>query len=213
MTDSRSAPTTVSGLFHDTLENVASKTKYWWLLLVTGVAWIVVGIVILRFDYTTVEAIAILFGVLCLAAAVNEVMVATVSSTGWRIVRWVLAALFVVVGIFAFYNPGDTFVSLAFVMSFYFVFRGIYDIAMAFTVSMIQGWWVLLLLGLVEIGLGFWAAGSWQASVIVLVAWVAAAAIVYGVGQIAAGFLLRKGGHEMATLAGGQPAGVAHAAA
>ena len=212
MTSIRQAQAKHSGIFHDALENVVSKTKYWWLFLVAGIAWIVVGIVILRFNATTVDAVGILFGVFCLVAAGNEMMVASVSSSGWRIFRWLLAALLVVVGIIAFYNPGDTFVSLAFVMSFYFVLRGVYDMVMSFAASMFQGWWLLLIVGLAEIALGFWAASSFKASVIVLVAWVAAGAIVYGVGQIASAFLIRKAGHEVATLAGGQPAGASRAA-
>ena len=212
MTSIRQAPAKASGLFHGALENIVSKTKYWWLLLVTGVAWVVVGIFILRFDYTTVEAVSILFGVFCLVAAANEMMVASVSSSGWRVFRWLLAALFVVVGIVAFYNPGDTFVSLAFLMSFFFVFRGVYDIAMSFAASMIQGWWVLLIVGVLEIALGFWAAGSWKASIVLLVAWVAAGAIVYGVAQIAAAFLVRNAGREMASIADRQPAGIPRAA-
>jgi hypothetical protein len=56
-----------------------------------------------------------------------------------------------------------------------------------------SGWWVLLICGFIELGLGFWAAGSWRASVVVLVAWVAAAALVHGIGDIALGFQIHNG--------------------
>jgi len=116
----------------------------------------------------------------------------------------------VVVGVFAFVRPDDTFVGLAAVMSFYFVFRGTFDIAMAFAGSRVPGWWVLLLVGLAEIAIGFWAAGSWKVSVILLVSLVAAGALVHGVGQIASAFLIRKAGRTVAAV-DGQRAGASAA--
>jgi uncharacterized membrane protein HdeD (DUF308 family) len=202
-TDTHQASPRPLGIFHETVDELASTTKHWWLLLVTGVAWVVIAVLILRFDYTTVAAIAVLFGVFCFAAAANEVMVSAVtSSRGWRILHWLLAALFIVVGIVAFFRPADTFVGLAAVMSFYFVFRGSFDIATSLAASRVPGWWVLLLVGIAEIAIGFWAAGSWNASVVVLVSWVAAGALIHGVGQIASAFLVRKVGHGAAALDG-----------
>ena len=73
-------------------EDAVSKTRLWWILLITGAAWIVVSILILRFNYTTIATVAVLFGVFCLAAAVNQVIIGAVSSsTGWRIAHWLLA--------------------------------------------------------------------------------------------------------------------------
>ncbi|MUL80244.1 MULTISPECIES: HdeD family acid-resistance protein [unclassified Mycolicibacterium] len=193
MTSSRPNTEKPLGLFDEALDDLAGSTKHWWLLLVTGVAWIVIAILILRFDYTTVAAIAVLFAVFCFAAAANEVMVSAVTpSRGWRILHGLLAVLFIVVGIFAFIRPDDTFVGLAAIMSFYFIFRGAFDIATAFSASRVPGWWVLLLVGIAEICLGFWAAGSWKVSVVVLVSWVAAGALIHGVGQISTAFMIRK---------------------
>ncbi|MDT5109264.1 MAG: hypothetical protein QOE20_1154 [Mycobacterium sp.] len=175
-------------------EDAVSKTRFWWLLLITGAAWTVLSIVILRFDYTTVAAVAVLFGVYCLVASVNEIMIAAVSSsTGWRIAHGLLAALLVVVGVVSLMNLGVTFVALAAIISFYFIFRGCFDIAIAFASSAVSGWWVLLICGLIELGLGFWAAGSWNVSVVVLVAWVAAGALVHGIGEIALAFQIHQG--------------------
>ncbi len=194
MSENRQSAMTPSGPVGHFFEDAASKTRWWWLLLVTGAAWIVLSIVILRFDYTTVEAVAVLFGVYCLVAAVNEVMIGVVSSsTGWRIAHGLLAGLLVVVGVVSFMNLGATFVTLAAIISFYFIFRGCFDIAMALAGSAVSGWWVLLISGLIELGLGFWAAGSWSVSVVVLVAWVAAGALVHGIGEIALAFQIHQG--------------------
>jgi uncharacterized membrane protein HdeD (DUF308 family) len=52
---------------------------------------------------------------------------------------------------------------------------------------------VLLITGLIELGLGFWAAGSWNISVVILVAWVAAGALLHGIGEIALAFQIHQG--------------------
>jgi uncharacterized membrane protein HdeD (DUF308 family) len=167
-------------------------------MLVTGAIWIVAAIVILRFNYATVAVIATLFGVLCFFAAANEAMVGAVSSRGWRILHWLLAVAFIVVGVFAFLRPDPTFVGLAAVMSFYFIFRGGFDVATAIAGSRAPGWWVLLLVGLAQIAIGFWAAGSWKVSVVLLVSFVAAAALMHGIGQISTAFMVRRVGKALA---------------
>jgi uncharacterized membrane protein HdeD (DUF308 family) len=174
-------------------EDAVAKTRFWWLLLITGIAWIALSIVILRFDYTTVAAVAVLFGVYCLVAAATQTMIGAVSSsTGWRIAHGLAAALLVVAGVVSFSNFGATFDTLTAIISFYFILRGCFDVVTACAANVMSGWWVLLICGFIELGLGFWAAGSWNASIVVLVAWVAAAAMVRGISDIALGFQVHK---------------------
>ena len=178
-------------------------TRFWWLLLISGAAWIVVSIVILRFDYSTVAAVAVLFGVYCLVAAVNQAMIGMVSSsTGWRVTHLLLAVLLAAVGVASLMNLDATFVTLAAIISFYFIFRGCFDIAIAFAGSSVPGWWVLLICGLIELGLGFWAAGSWNVSVVVLVTWVAAGALVQGIGEVALAFQIHQGRRGLSAVEG-----------
>jgi hypothetical protein len=56
--------------------------RYWWALLLTGIAWIVVTVIVFRFDYGTVLAVAVLFGVLAITIGSIELGLAA-GSRGW----------------------------------------------------------------------------------------------------------------------------------
>jgi uncharacterized membrane protein HdeD (DUF308 family) len=172
--------------------SLSTASKSWWLLLITGVGWVLLSVIIFRFDYSTVQAISVLFGALVLATAANEVLLASLSSGGRSILHLMLAAVFVVTGIVAFIHPGGTFVGLAAVLSFYLIFRGSFDIITAISDSSpASSWWLLLISGMAELLLGFWAAGSWGLSAVVLVSWVGAAAFLHGIAEIVGAFRLR----------------------
>jgi uncharacterized membrane protein HdeD (DUF308 family) len=169
-------------------------TRYWWLVLLTGIAWIAVAAIVFRFDYASVTAIAWLFGWVAIAVGVSELFVSIMARGWWKILSAVLGAIFVVIGIVAFFTPGGTFVGLAAVISFYFVFAGSWNLVTAlWTRSVNEAWWVQALSGLLELGLGFWAAGYWDRSATLLVAFVGAMALLRGINEIVLAFRL----HEM----------------
>jgi uncharacterized membrane protein HdeD (DUF308 family) len=203
MSTTRQAATTSSQhphrFFAGVADKVVAKSGYWWLPVVAGVAWIVVAVMILRITYETVAAIALLFGGICVVVAATEVFMGAMSSRRWRIAHWLLAALFVVVAVMAFVAMKATLAALAAVMSFFFILRGAFDVVSAMAASRERGWQLLLMVGMGQLALGFWAAGPWKASFSGLMAWIAAGTMLHGVGQIASGFLVREVGHDVAT--------------
>jgi uncharacterized membrane protein HdeD (DUF308 family) len=56
----------------------------------------------------------------------------------------------------------------------------------------VPGWWIQLVSGLVELGLGYWAAGSWRVSASLLVGFTAALALIRGVTQISLAFSIHS---------------------
>jgi uncharacterized membrane protein HdeD (DUF308 family) len=146
----------------------------WWLLLITGIGWMLVALIVLRFDYTSVSAISILFGFVMLTAGILEIGVLIMASGWWKLLHGVLSVIFIIAGIVSFIHPGDTFVALAAVFSFFLVLAGTFDIIVAISVRReIEVWWLQLVGGIIELALGFWAAGGHGG----LVAWVAAFAL------------------------------------
>jgi uncharacterized membrane protein HdeD (DUF308 family) len=59
-----------------------------------------------------------------------------------------------------------------------------------------DAWWLQLVGGIIELALGFWAAGYWGRSAILLVAWVAAFALIRGVRDIVLAFRVREIQHD-----------------
>lgn len=165
----------------------------WWLLLITGVGWAIVGLILLRFDYTSVHAISLLFGFVAIAAGVIEVAMIFLVAGWWKLLNGILALAFLVAGVAAFIHPGDTFAALAAVFSFFLVFAGTFDIIQSISARHeIEVWWLQLVGGIIEVVLGFWAAGYWGRSSVLLIAWVAAFALIRGVRDIVLAFRVRE---------------------
>ena len=173
--------------------SAAQVADLWWLTLVPGILWLLLAIIVFRFDWATVSSISILFGLVMLGAAFTELLAIPSVHGWWRVLHVGLAAAFVVIAIVAFVNPGGTFKALAAVMSFYFVIKGTFDIAVGIvTREQHELWWATLTLGVVEVLLGFWAAGNFGHKAILLVVWVGAVALTRGFSEIFAAFALRR---------------------
>jgi uncharacterized membrane protein HdeD (DUF308 family) len=161
----------------------------WWVFLITGIAWMLVALILLRFDYTSVSAISILFGFVAVAAGVVEIGMLFISPGWWKLLNGLLAIVFIVAGVVAFIHPGNTFAALAAVFSFFLLFAGTFDIIWSIASRReIDVWWLQLIGGIIELALGFWAAGYYGRSAVLLVAWVAAFAIIRGVRDIVFSF-------------------------
>lgn len=168
----------------------------WWLFLITGVGWMLLAVIALRFDYTTVSAISILFGIVAIAAGALEFGVLFLAAGWWKLLHGLLAVVFIATGIVAFVHPGNTFAALAAVFSFFLIIAGTFDIVISIAARReIDVWWVQLITGIIEVVLGFWAAGYYGRSAVLLVAWVAAIAILRGVRDIVLAFRVREVQH------------------
>jgi uncharacterized membrane protein HdeD (DUF308 family) len=178
---------------------LADTLPPWWLLLITGIGWMLVALIVLRFDYKSVTAISLLFGFVALAAGALEVAMIFLVSGWWKLLNAILAFVFIAAGVVAFIHPGDTFASLAAVFSFVLVFAGTFDLIQAISVRHeIEVWWLQLIGGIIELALGIWAAGYWGRSAVLLIAWVAAFAVIRGVRDIVLAFRVREVQHAAA---------------
>jgi uncharacterized membrane protein HdeD (DUF308 family) len=184
-------------------EVVEEAAGRWWLFLLSGIIWLVVALIVFQWDYTTVYAVSYLFGVVALFAGVNEFFQITVSTSGWKVAHVILGVLFVLAGLWAIVHPRNAFTTLAGLIGFFFMFKGVFDITAAFIArGAFELWWLQLIVGLVEILLAFWVAGSFKDKVILLVAYTGIIALSRGITELILAFKLlslkRGGGGRVA---------------
>jgi uncharacterized membrane protein HdeD (DUF308 family) len=163
----------------------------WWTLLITGSLWVLFALIVFRFDYTTVAALSILLGTVCVAAALLETVMVFGTTGWWRAAHAGFAIAFAIIGVLAYVHPENTFNVLATLFAFYLLLRGIFDIAAALLVRPAELWWVGLIFGAIQIMLAFWAAGDFGHKAFLLVVWVGASALVHGILQLVTAFRLR----------------------
>ena len=168
----------------------------WWLFLVTGIAWLIISVAVLRFTTTSIVTVGVLLGVLFLLAAFNEFMISAVRHT-WRWAHILLAILFVVGAIWAFARPVNAFWSIASVLGLLLIFKGTLDIIGAvMTKDVNSSWWLGLVVGILELVLGFWASQQlFPARGALLLLWVGFFALFRGISEIVIAFEVRSRQH------------------
>jgi uncharacterized membrane protein HdeD (DUF308 family) len=165
----------------------------WWLFLITGIAWLIISVMVLRFTPASITTVGILLGVLFLLAAVNEFVIAAVRPS-WRWAHILLGVLFVAGAIWAFARPFNAFWSLASVLGLLLIFKGTLDIIGAVVTKDVNpSWWLGLVAGILELVLGFWASQqAFPARGALLLLWVGFFALFRGISEIVIAFEVRS---------------------
>lgn len=173
-------------------------TDKWWVLVVLGVAWLLVSLLVLRFDTTSLRAVGVLMGVVFLAGAAEEFLIAYVRA-GWGWVHVLLGIFFVAGAIWCFAEPIDAFWALAAVFGLLLILRGTWDILASTMSRMLNPIWGLgLVTGILEILLGFWASQQlFPARAALVLLWVGFFAIFRGIQAIVLGFEVKSFGDRV----------------
>ena len=137
-------------------EAVVNISKVWWLSLIAGIAWFILGIIILQLDIASVATVGLIIGLMFLFAGIQQFIIST-AVEGWKWLWIVFGVIFVLAGIYAIVNPGATVVALANVLGFLFLLVAIFWIIEAFaTREQNDLWWLGLLSGIIMFVLAVW---------------------------------------------------------
>jgi uncharacterized membrane protein HdeD (DUF308 family) len=177
--------------------------KWWWVFLATGIVWLLIGLVVLRFDTTSITTVGFLIGGLFVVGALNEAMEASAANGGWKFLHYTLAVIFVFGAVWSFINPLESFYSLASILGFVLLFMGTFEIMRSVASRAENPMWGLgLAVGILEILLAIWVSQRFfPARAELMLFWVGFMSIFRGFGQIVLAFGVRKVGKELATAA------------
>ena len=139
------------------LSQIAS---YWWAELLVGALWIVVAVVVLKFNHASVITVGVLTGIMFLLFALEEFALGAIDRGGrWL---WVLfGILLTAAGIVCLIHPTRTFVGFADILGFVFVLIGVLWMVQAFAERVFNDlWWLTLTSGILMIVLAFVVSGE-----------------------------------------------------
>jgi hypothetical protein len=135
-------------------------SRYWGAELAIGVFWVVVALVVLKFNHASVVTVGVLTGLLLLLFAAEQFVLAAIAPTA----RWLWAifgVLLTVGGIVAVVDPASTFAGLADILGFIFLLIGVQWMVQAFAERPFNPyWWLTLIGGILMVVLAFWASGQ-----------------------------------------------------
>jgi len=140
---------------------LAPLARYWWAELLLGAAWLVVAVVVLKFNHASVVTVGVLTGVLFLVFAGEEFVLAALDDGPTRWLWALFGGLLTAGAVVALINPDNTFAGLAEILGFVFLLIGIMWTVQAFTERSFNPlWWLSLVSGILMIVLAFWTTGE-----------------------------------------------------
>ncbi|HEV8528772.1 MAG TPA: DUF308 domain-containing protein [Actinomycetes bacterium] len=180
---------------------VERGTSRWWVPLLIGILWLIYAFIVLSFTYKTVWAVVIFAAVAFIFTGIGEFVLTTVLES-WRWLHALAGVLCIVAGIVALVWPGQTFLVMAGIIGWFLLFRGTFNIVESlFIKDYIEQWWLMLITGILQVAIGFWAVGYSGRSIAVLVVWVGAWALTEGIMDIWAAFRIRSVNRQAGALA------------
>jgi uncharacterized membrane protein HdeD (DUF308 family) len=167
--------------------------RWWWAWIVVGVLWILAAFVILQFNRASVETVAIIIGVMLLAAGIQEIVIGVLSD-GWKWLWYIFGALCIIGGLVALFRRAPTVLIIASVLGILFLVIGVFWILQALATTRTDNlWWLGLIAGILMLGLGFWI--SWQSlatQAYTLLVFAGLWALLHGITDIVKAFQVKR---------------------
>ena len=173
-------------------------SRTWWLWLIAGILWLILGFMVLSLRPASITACVVLIAIAFWLGGITLFAAAFVLVGGWRWLTIIGGTFALAAGIVALAWPEPTLVVVSVFVAWYLLVRGIFDVCIALTHTQVRGWWMSLIAGIIGIGLGAWAIGNPERSVLLLVTIIGIWSIFKGVADLMGAFEYRRLGQDLA---------------
>ena len=175
-------------------------SKWWWLWLVAGFIWIMVALVILQLDESSVRTVGVIVGIMLFIAGIQYVASGVVAE-GWKWLWYGFGTLLMAAGLTAMLNPVGAFSSLADMLGFLFALVAIVWLVEALVSRGSNPlWWASLLSGILMLMVAFWVSGQFLIDkAYTLLVFAGVWAMMKGILDIIQAFNIRRLGRISAT--------------
>jgi uncharacterized membrane protein HdeD (DUF308 family) len=169
-------------------------SRYWWTILLRGIAAIVFGLLALLAPGVTLAVLVLLFGVYALVDGIGAIILG-IKDYGDREHWWATligGIVGVAAGLVTFVMPGITAVALLALIASWAIVRGILDIVAAIRLRhAIEGEWLLALAGGLSVTFGLLMMAFPGVGALAVIWWIGAFAIALGAALVALSFRVR----------------------
>jgi uncharacterized membrane protein HdeD (DUF308 family) len=176
----------------DTFAQTEAETvaKSWWMFLVAGITSLVFGALILSIDWT-IDGLAAFIGTLFIIQGAAYLFTGPLDG-GTRSTNVVAGLLGAGAGIALLVWPDRGLYVLAVFVGAWIIVSGLMHIVGAFVNRHAPHWWLVLVLGLIEVPIGVWAMRRPGLTLAVIITLTGVWAIVTGIWQIVIAFEVRN---------------------
>ena len=175
---------------------IKNLVKNWWLLLIAGTVYILLGFLIWNHPGETLLLAAIYIGIALLFSGVSMVILSIGERDGLKNWGWYLATglIDILLGAVFVFNPIASAVTLMLLVGIWFMFRGIIEFVNSFDLKSkgVSNWWLNLIGGLAIAGFGFIIIGKPLAGSLAVVSLISFAFWIKGTILLVMAFGIRK---------------------
>lgn len=157
----------------------------WVAVTALGIAMIFIGVVAMALPLVAAVTIELMIGSLLLVTGIVQGFL-SFKAQNWRGFLWeaIIAAFYLIVGVWMLVNPLRGVISIAFVLAVFFIVEGVFKTILAFRIRPVTNWGWVLFSGIVTFFLGVVIWAGWPFSALWMIGFIFGIDMMFGGGSL-----------------------------